>query len=89
MSYEDYDEVEISGPADQIASFRMHMQDKVKYIVEENALYIRAVLDRRELPFLSNWANKETRRANGKVFIFLIEPNLNNNIDLLARSLNR
>jgi|AGFT01.1.fsa_nt_gi hypothetical protein len=85
-----FDEIEIVGPAHLVASFRMHMQDKVDYIVEENSVRIRAVLDRSELPFFADWHNKEIRQtSNGKVFIFLKEENLNGNLDQLARGLNR
>ena len=89
MSRSMYDEVEIVGEAYLVESFRLHMQDRTKYIVEETPTRIRAVLNRDELPFMSNWHNKEVRVANDKIFVFLTEENLNNNLGSLANSLNR
>jgi len=89
MSRQEYSEVEIVGDSYLVNSFRLHMQEKVKYIVEETPTRIRAVLSRDELPFMANWHNKEVRVVNEKVFIFLTEENLNNNLGSLANSLNR
>lgn len=88
MSKPEYQEIEIVGNAVEIASFRMHMQQMTDYIVEETPLRIRVVADRSEFPFLNQF-NRETRTlANGKVFIFLKDSDINGNLGGLARSLN-
>lgn len=87
-----YREVEIVGSGVDVATFRNYMvQQKLdKYIVEETALRIRAILDRDEVNFLKQF-RKEVRiiESTGKVIIFLREDDLNTNVDSIARTFNR
>lgn len=84
----DYREIEVAGPAAEIASFRMHMRDLVDFIVEETPLRIRFVADRDELPFLNSFQTVRRVTPNQKVFIFLKAADINGNLDSLGRSLN-
>lgn len=85
---DDYREIEVVGPAAEVASFRMHMRDLVEFIVEETPLRIRFVADRSEVTFLNSFPNVRRITPEGKVFIFLKAADINGNLDSLGRSLN-
>jgi len=85
-----FEEIVVVGDAVEIITFRNYLGDKTKWIIEETALRIRMVVERSEIPFLDSF-NARIRRADNTnvVYVFLHPRNVNENADVLARSLNR
>lgn len=84
----DYREVEVVGSALDIASFRLYMKQLTNYILEETPFRIRFVAGINEMGFIKNFSFQKRVTRDGKAFIFLMDADVNNNLDSLARTLN-
>lgn len=88
-----FDEVEVAGDPEEIASFRLYLQGLRDFIVEETDTRIRLVVSAEEIRFLGQFnatiRKTDPNEGSGKVFIFLRARGVNANNDSLARSLNR